>query len=68
VGGWEVKFEVNAVMLFVDYSADILKANPVTLLVRYVIYNAYLSRSNPYTRFLDFLPEKQIYFLIIVFH
>jgi len=27
-------------MLFADYSADTLKANPVTLLVDYIIYNA----------------------------
>ena len=32
------KIDVNTGMLFADYSADTLKANPVTLLVEYIIY------------------------------
>jgi len=45
-------------ILFADYPADTLKANPVTLLVDYITYNACLSRNNACARFLRFLPEK----------
>ena len=61
------KTDANTRMLFADYSPDTLKANPVTLLVSYITYNACLSRNNACARFLHFLPERHGYFLKYLF-